>query len=431
MPVKVYDDTHSLHNIGSVIMSYNPYQNAFVNALVNRIGMVLVTSKLWDDPWAVFNKGKLEYGETLEEIFVNLAKPHSYNPSEAESKFMKREIPDVRAAFHTLNYQKFYKVTVQEQDLQLAFLSWSGITDLITKITDSMYTGMNYDLYIVRKYMLCREILNGGMGEYPVYSGNSGLVEKARSYSSKFAFLKKAFNRAGVYNAVDRDAQYIIIDTDTEAAIDVNVLAAAFHMDRAEFLGHLKIVDSWTDHDTDRLAELFANDSTYSAFDSTDITNLGLVGGVLMDRDWWFVLDKENKMTQDYNGEGLYWQYWLHRWCVISASPFANIVAFVTSAGTISSVTLTPSSASMYVGTSMQFTASVSGSGIYDSSVTYSVAASGSGATTLASGTRIDPSSGLLYIDPEETNAQVTVTAKANGKPTVTDTTDVTITDNQ
>lgn len=431
MPVHVYDDTSSLHNIGDVVMSYQPYQNAFANALVNRIAMSIVTSRLWDDPWAVFNRGRMEFGETLEEIYVNIAKPHSFNPTLAETQFMKREIPDIRAAFHTLNFQKFYKATVQEQDLQLAFLAWSGITDLITRITDSLYTGMNYDMYIVRKYMLCREILNGNMGEYPTFSGNAGLVEKARAYSSKFGFLNESYNRAGVYNACDRSHQYIIIDADTEAAVDVNVLAAAFHMDRAEFLGHLKIVDSWTAHDTDRLAELFANDSSYTPFDSTDITNLGYVGGVLLDEGWWFVLDKEQKMTQDYNGEGLYWQYWLHKWTVISASPFHNCVAFLTTAGSISSISLTPSSASMYVGTSMQFSATVSGSGIFDSGVKFSVASSGTGATTLATGTRIDPDSGLLFIDPDETNAQITVTAKAVGKPSVTDTTDVTITDNQ
>lgn len=429
--VKVYDDTQSLHNIGSVVMSYQPYRDAYVNALVNRIGLAIVTSKLWEDPWAIFNKGRLEFGETIEDIYVNIAKPHSYNPTEAETKFMKREIPDVRAAFHNMNYQKFYKVTVQENDLRLSFLSWSGVTDIIARITDSLYTGMNYDMYIVRKYMLCREILNGNMGAYPVYSGYSGLIEKARAYSSKFGFLNESFNRAGVYNAVDRENQYIIIDTDTEAAVDVNVLASAFNMDRTEFLGHLKIVDSWTEHDTDRLALLFENDDSYVPFTSTDITNLGLVGGVLLDERWWFVYDKDQEMNQMFNGEGRYWQYWLHRWCIISVSPFHNCVAFVTSAGSVSTVAISPSSANMYVGTSMVFTATVTGSGIFDSGYEFSVASSGSGATDLATGTRIDPQSGLLFIDPDETNAQLTVTVKSTADPTKTDTATVTITDNQ
>mgnify|MGYP000075391992 FL=1 len=71
----------------------------------------------------------------------------------------KREIPDVRAAFHILNYQKFYKATISNDQLRQAFLSWQGITDLIAKIVDSMYTGANYDEFLTMKYMLARNIL--------------------------------------------------------------------------------------------------------------------------------------------------------------------------------------------------------------------------------------------------------------------------------
>ena len=65
-PVRVPDDTRAIHNIGEYIMSYQPYKNAFLNALVNRIGKVLVTSRIWRNPWAVFKQGRLEYGETVE-----------------------------------------------------------------------------------------------------------------------------------------------------------------------------------------------------------------------------------------------------------------------------------------------------------------------------------------------------------------------------
>ena len=42
-PIQIYDNTESLHNIGQFIMNYQPYQNAFLSAIVNRIG--LTTSK--------------------------------------------------------------------------------------------------------------------------------------------------------------------------------------------------------------------------------------------------------------------------------------------------------------------------------------------------------------------------------------------------
>ena len=128
----------SVREIGSIIMQYPQLQNEFLSALVNRIGRVIITSKMYENPWSMFKKGMLEYGETIEEIFVNIAKPFEFDPAVAESNVFKREIPDVRATFHIMNYQKYYKTTVQNDQLRRAFLSWSGITDLIGKIVDSL-----------------------------------------------------------------------------------------------------------------------------------------------------------------------------------------------------------------------------------------------------------------------------------------------------
>lgn len=425
-PIQVYDDTRSLHAIGDYIMSYQPYQNAFVNALVNRIAMTIVTSRMWQNPWSVFKQGYMEFGETVEEVFVNIAKPHSYDPQTAESEIFKREIPDIRSAFHTMNFQKFYKATVQNDMLRLAFLSWSGITDLIAKIVDSLYTGMNYDEFVVMKYMLAREILSGLMEPIVVAAANSEANLKAnaaalRGASTELTFLKTTYNRAGVYNATERNKQYLIVDATFEANMDVDVMAAAFHMEKAEFLGHLIVIDSWTSHDTARLAELFANDTTYTAFTSDEITLLGLINGLIVDKDWWMVFDNFQNMTENYNGEGLYWNYWLHVWKTFSCSPFANAIVFVTSAGTPSTITVSPSTATILPGTSAQFSASVSGSGIFDSSVTWSVAQT-SGNTKPKAGTTIDKYSGVLKIASDETLESLTVTATSVAKSSVTGT---------
>ena len=151
----------SIREIGNIIMTFPALQNEFLSNLINRIGRVLITSKLYENPWTAFKRGRLEFGETIEEIFVNLAKPFVYDVETAENEVFKREISDVRAAFHVLNYQKFYKATIQQEQLRQAFLSWEGISDLIAKIVDSMYSAANYDEFITMKYLLARHILNG------------------------------------------------------------------------------------------------------------------------------------------------------------------------------------------------------------------------------------------------------------------------------
>ena len=86
----------SVREIGAIIMDYPALKNEFLSALVNRIGMVLITNKMYANPWSVFNRGRLELGETVEEIFVNIAKPFQFDPAVAETKVFAREIPDVR-----------------------------------------------------------------------------------------------------------------------------------------------------------------------------------------------------------------------------------------------------------------------------------------------------------------------------------------------
>lgn len=53
-----------------------------------------------------------------------------------------------------MNYQKFYPTTVSNDQLRQAFLSWQGITDLIGRIIEQLYTGANYDEFLVMKYSL-------------------------------------------------------------------------------------------------------------------------------------------------------------------------------------------------------------------------------------------------------------------------------------
>lgn len=417
-PVRVPDDNRSLHNIGEYIMSYEPYMNAYITALVNRIARVIVTSRVWKDKWAVFEMGKLDYGETVEEIFVNIAKPHSYDPAKAETQVFKREIPDVRAAFHSMNYQKFYKVTVSSDQLHQAFLSYYDMNELIARIVDSLYTGMNLDVFLTKKYMLAREAINGGI--YTVVtkpiSGEGAdpddAVTKYRQYTNNLEFLKTLYNRAGVRNSTPISDQVIIVPNEAEATLGVKVLAAAFNLSEVDYISKRIPVDSF-EFDADdeaRLAELFANDDTYKPFTAEEKKALQMISAVKLAKDWFMCFDNFEQFTENYNGEGVYWQYFFHVWKTFSVSPFANAVLFTSQVSKITAVNVAPTAANVAQGTSIVMTAEVNGTGLFEKTVEWSV--DGDGA--LASGTRIDGTSGVLRVASDETAGNVlTVTAMA------------------
>lgn len=360
---KATPDADSIRQIGAIIMDYPALQNEFLSALVNRIGRVLITSKMYDNPWAFFKKGLLEFGESVEEIFVNIAKPFQFDPAVAETNVFKREIPDVRAAFHIMNYQKYYKATISNDQLRQAFLSWQGISDLIAKIVDAMYTGANYDEFQTMKYMLARHILDGHM--YPVEiptvetANMKSIVSVVKGVSNKFTFLSPNYNLAGVQTYTAKNDQYMLINSQFDATMDVEVLASAFNMDKAEFSGRRVLVDSFGSLDTARLAELFAGDSTYKEISSDDLKALDAIPAVLVDRDWFMIFDNFYNFTEQYNGEGLYWNYWYHVWKTFSVSPFANNALFIPGTPGVTSVNVSPSIATVAAGQSVQLSANV------------------------------------------------------------------------
>lgn len=388
-------DADSIREIGAIIMDSPQLQNEFLSALVNRIGRVLITSKMYDNPWSMFKKGMLEFGETIEEIFVNIAKPFQFDPAVAENKIFKREVPDVRAAFHIMNYQKYYKTTIQNDQLRQAFLSWEGITDLISKIVDAMYTGANYDEFQTMKYMLAKNILNGRMFPVTIPTVSDvnmkSIVSVIKGVSNNYEFLSSDYNIAGVMTHTKKADQYLLINSKFDATMDVEVLASAFNMDKAEFAGRRVLVDSFGSLDIERLNLLFADDPTYTEIGESDLKALDAIPCILVDKDWFMIFDNFYNFTEQYNGEGLYWNYWYHVWKTFSVSPFANNALFVPGAPTVESVTVSPATATVKVGQTISLSAVVQTEFFAPQSVdwtsnTEGVTVSKSGVVTIGSG---------------------------------------------
>lgn len=385
IPVATQDN---IREIGNAMMSYQATQNEFLSALVNRIGRVLITSKMYENPLRMFKKGMLEFGETVEEIFVQVAKAHQFDPNTAEKEVFKREIPDVLAAFHRMNTQNFYKATISNDQLRQAFLSYDGITDLIARIVDQMYTGANFDEFLIMKQLIVDGVNDGKFNivtiPEPTAENAKSIVSIIKGISNKLEFMSSDYNYLGVLTHTRKEDQILIIDAAFDAIIDVEVLASAFNMSKAEFMGQRVLID-----------------------------NFGTLTGAyaaLVDREWFMVFDNFINFTEQYNGEGLYWNYWYHVWKTYSTSPFCNAILFTTQTQSITSVTISPKTVTLAKGANQQFTAAVVGTGYVDKSVVWTVSGNSDTKTTINN-------SGLLHVGEDETNGlTVTVTSVVDGE---------------
>lgn len=338
--------------VGEVLYGHPAMANQFLNALINRIAAVRVKSAVFNNPYSELKKGYLNFGETIEEVFVELAKPVEFSAEKAEAREFKRTIPDVKAAFHVMNYRVLYPVTIQDDDLKMAFTSIDGVQDLIAKIVNAVYTAAEYDDFLLTKYLIIKGVNAGAMtavnlGATPTLKADASAF---RGASNKLEFISDKYNSAKVHTATKRNDQFIFMDADFNAEFDVEVLASAFNMDKATFMGHLKLIDDWTTFDNDRFAVIRANSDGLEEVTAAELAVMANVVAILVDREWFQIYDNINKFTEKYVSSGLYWNYFYHVWRTISYSPFSNALVFLKTAAASPAASYTVSMDSMSIG---------------------------------------------------------------------------------
>ena len=315
--------------VGEVLYGYPAFANEFLSALMNRIALVRVKSATFNNAYSMLKKGYLEFGETVEEVFVSICKAREFSAEKAESRELKRSLPDVRTAFHTMNWRVQYPVTIQDEDLRMAFLSADGVTDLIAKIIDSVLTAAEYDEFLLFKYLIIKAVAHGKM--YPVSLGADikSAAVAFRGSANMITFMSNKYNASGVHTTTPKDSQYIFMDAMYNADFDVNVLASAFNMDKADFMGRLFLIDDFTTFDNDRFSDIMAGSDMIELVTAEELALMGKVKAVLVDGEWFQVYDNQAKFTEKYVASGEYWNYFYNVWKTVSSSPFSNAIVFV------------------------------------------------------------------------------------------------------
>lgn len=429
---QVDNTVQSIAQMGEYINGYQPRRNEFVEALMNLVAIQVIIHEEYSNPWSFALQGTMDYGESLEEVFVNPARPENYNANyETIDAYLKDRFgdrtADILAAMHTINFEKKYVTTIKLKQLNKAFRSADGVANLTNEIAASLYTGFEHDNFLMLKYVLDRLVLDGKIVAKKV----AGLSTQANIEDTLVEIRKVSneltFKEAGY--TLSRDAltqtpipkQIDILTIDTDASVSVKALAYAFHKEEQDFLGKRILKNDWNAYDLERLGELLTPRGAAEKvvpFTDAELTILGTVVGYIIDDKFLMQVDQLVELAEDgMAGNNLSWQYVLHHWAYFGASMFKNAVVFTTSDGSITSVTVTPATASMAKGSSMQMTAAIVSSGIVNQDVTWSC----------TEGASID-TYGRITIDADATSAsEITVTATSVADSTKTGTATITV----
>jgi len=342
----------NIQSIGNILLNdaYQPQLNEFITNLINRIGLTIVRNKSFTNPLAMFKKGSVPLGTDIQDIYTNPAEEQEYEYSnEAMAKLLTINDPDTHVAYYRRNRKGLYEKTLPPELLQGAFVSWDKFNEMVTSITNSLYSG-NY----IDEFRYTKMLIDGA------YDNNKVIVETVSAVTNEStakAFLKKCralYNKMSKpskkYNAyskfsgakgeittwTDPERICVIVSADVMAEVDVDALASAFNIDKADFIGRVIQIDE---------------------FENPEIQ------AVICDEAWLQIYDSIFTMKTFENGRTLSWKYMLHVWQTYAICPFANAICLATSepkpataisvadasvvvdATTSASVTLTPADA--------------------------------------------------------------------------------------
>ena len=304
----------NLSEIGGALLEDVNLANEFTSALMNKVAFTKVHNKIFKNPLAVLKKGTKPLGDTVEEIFVNYAKAEAFDAEGTD--LLKRKLPDVKAIYHKENRKDKYKVTISMETLAKAFRSYGDLRVFYNNIINSLYNGDNKDEFVIFKQLLTKAISQKYVKEIEVADpctskeNATDFIKAVKTISAGMEFPSDQYN--GYMSAQSTDTkpvetftevkdQLIIIDTATDVAIDVDVLANAFNLTKQEFLARKIRIDAFPD---------------------------ASVRAMVIYKDFTQIYDDLYQMRRFENGEGLYENYILHHWQTISASCLVNAVAF-------------------------------------------------------------------------------------------------------
>lgn len=329
--IPTIEKEQDIPKVGEILYGNPTHSNEFINALINRIALVRMQSATFNNPYKHLKKGYLEFGETVEDIFVGIIRAVKYDPEKGASREFKRTLPNVQSVFHMTNWKVMYPITIEKQSLKRAFTSADGVTNLITSIIDQVYKSAEYDEYLLFKYLLIKAISHGKVYPQPIDTTNMNSVAVAFRGKSNLLPIDMTgrFNETHVQNNTPIDKQCIFMDADFNAKFDVEVLAGAFNMNKADFIGKLHLIDDFSSFDNERFEAIRKESTGLEEVTADELALMKNVKGVLLDEDWFQVYDNLFEFDETHVGSGLYWNYWLHVWKTISYSPFANAIVFV------------------------------------------------------------------------------------------------------
>ena len=328
--IPILDENTDISVLAQPIFQYQAVANDFMNMLIQRIVSTSFDIRRFRNPLRILEGDEMPVGFTNQDIYVNPAKGRKYNVNDFAGLLQKYEA-DVKVQYTSINMDLQYPVTTTRHDLKKAFTSWSDLNRFIDGIVNSLYNGA-----YINEFQFTKGVIAGAYKQnaapIEIISVPStddemkSLVASLREIYLNMQLPSQNYNAWGLVGGYGNPVTMwtnpedivIIIKNSLRSKLDVNVLASAFNIDKADLLGRVISVDNF---------DIFDEEGT-KVYDGSKI--VGFIG----DRRWFRIVTQDESIDEFYNANNRTWQTYLNITKGYNYSLFSNGLILATQAPT-------------------------------------------------------------------------------------------------
>lgn len=298
----------NIARIFETLDAYYPIMNEFCDLLVNRVGLTVFQTNSFRNSLAPLKRGEQQFGGMIQEIQGGLIQAERYDPNNTNPFGAPK--PDIEVNYYTMNRQDVYPMRYNRDQLRQAFMNDGGLSSMINDILAMPLKSDQWD-----EYLIMRNLIKGAHDAWTMptvkvpdiataddkgAAGKEIAVAMREHYLMMRDFIKTQYNPK--HMPVSSDELIILGTPGFFAYFDVEVLAAAFHMDRANFIADRTVV-----------------------VDDFDIPG---AQAVLIDASAYLCADNLVANDTIYNPRTRDWVSYLHHWGTYALSDMRNMLLF-------------------------------------------------------------------------------------------------------
>ena len=226
--------------------------------MIGKLAKSLIRGVNAKNPLAVFDKGRIDNGDTIENVAIGLIESQGYDPTGATTLANQGE-GNIVAQYFKDWLHKTYPITLRPSQLRKVRPEYAedDVATIGARIIGSLDQSAEHEHFVAFKELLKWGATEGSYGEEGTAFVNvgdvelvdgktdyKGILKKIKDVVEGMSFVNNKYNALGFTKDTLKENIYIVMPYTIKNAIDVDELSGVFNLSKAEIEGKIITTDS-------------------------------------------------------------------------------------------------------------------------------------------------------------------------------------------